>query len=66
MTFQIIWRLFFHADISFGVIHDRANTWLGPAGMGKRFTDALEANEEMVGRNVTENLFDRHLRPIFG
>jgi hypothetical protein len=36
------------------------------AGMGKRFTDALEANEAIVGRNVTENLFDRHLRPIFG
>src|SRR5208282_2574549 len=35
------------------------------AGMGKRFTDALEANEEIVGRNVTENLFDRHLQPIF-
>ena len=33
------------------------------AGMGKRFTDALEANEEIVGKNVTENLFDRHLRP---
>jgi hypothetical protein len=35
------------------------------AGMGKRFTSALEANEEIVGRNVTENLFDRHLKPIF-
>jgi tagaturonate epimerase len=35
------------------------------AAMGKRFTDALEANEEIVGRNVTENLFDRHLQPIF-
>jgi hypothetical protein len=35
------------------------------AGMGKRFTYALEANEEIVGRNVTENLFDRHLQPIF-
>jgi tagaturonate epimerase len=35
------------------------------AGMGKRFTDALEANEQIVGRNVTENLFDRHLQPIF-
>jgi hypothetical protein len=35
------------------------------AGMGKRFTDALEANEGVVGRNVTENLFERHLRPIF-
>jgi hypothetical protein len=36
------------------------------AGMGQRFTDALEANEEVVGRNVTENLFKRHLQPIFG
>ncbi len=35
------------------------------AGMGKRFTGALEANEEIVGRNVTQNLFDRHLQPIF-
>ena len=35
------------------------------AWMGKRFTDALEANEEIVGRNVTKNLFERHLLPIF-
>ena len=35
------------------------------AGMGKRFTGALEANEETVARNVTENLFARHLLPIF-
>ena len=35
------------------------------AGMGKRFTGALEANEEIVGRNVTQNLFERHLLPIF-
>lgn len=35
------------------------------AGMGKRFTDALESNKEIVGRNVTENLLDRHLKPIF-
>jgi len=35
------------------------------AGMGKRFTEALRANEQIVGRNVTENLFDRHLQPIF-
>ena len=35
------------------------------AGMGKRFIAALEANEEIVGRNVTENLFYRHLQPIF-
>lgn len=36
------------------------------AGMGKRFTDALEANEQIVEKNVTENLFCRHLQPIFG
>jgi tagaturonate epimerase len=35
------------------------------AGMGKRFTDALEANEQVVAKNVTENLFDRHLKPLF-
>jgi tagaturonate epimerase len=35
------------------------------AGMGKRFTGALETNEEIVARNVTENLFERHLQPIF-
>src|SRR5208283_1254111 len=35
------------------------------AGMGQRFTGALEANEEIVARNVTENLFERHLQPIF-
>jgi hypothetical protein len=35
------------------------------AGMGKRFTEALGANEKIVGKNVTENLFERHLQPIF-
>ncbi len=36
------------------------------AGMGQRFTDALDANERIVAKNVTQNLFDRHLKPIFG
>ena len=35
------------------------------AKMGKRYTDALEANEDVIARNVTENLFDRHIRPVF-
>ena len=35
------------------------------AAMGQRFTDALEANEQIVSKNVTENLFDRHLQPLF-
>jgi hypothetical protein len=36
------------------------------AGMGQRFTGALETNEEIVARHVTENLLNRHLLPIFG
>jgi len=32
---------------------------------GRRYLDLLEANEEVVGRNVTENLYERHLRPLF-
>ena len=35
------------------------------AEIGERFTDALGDSEEMVGRNVTHNLFERHLKPIF-
>ncbi|HEY2344184.1 MAG TPA: tagaturonate epimerase family protein [Chthoniobacteraceae bacterium] len=35
------------------------------AKKGRRYLDLLEANEEVVGRNVTENLFARHLRPLF-
>jgi hypothetical protein len=35
------------------------------AEMGKRFTSALEANGEVVGRNVRQNLLHRHLLPIF-
>lgn len=35
------------------------------AEMGERYLAALEANAELVGQNVTENLYARHLRPIF-
>lgn len=35
------------------------------AKKGRRYLDLLEANEEVVGRNVTENLYQRHLRPLF-
>ena len=35
------------------------------AKMGRRYLDMLEACETAVGRNVTENLFQRHLKPIF-
>jgi hypothetical protein len=35
------------------------------AKMGDRYLKELEANEEVVARNVTTNLFDRHIRPVF-
>ena len=35
------------------------------AKMGGRYLDMLKANEEVVGRNVTENLYDRHIKPLF-
>jgi hypothetical protein len=58
--------------------HDQRNTLYNPslrqllhvgykvaAKMGDRYLGMLKANEEVVGRNVTENLFDRHLKPLF-
>ena len=35
------------------------------AKMGDRYLTALEANEEVVARNVTENLYERHIKPVF-
>ncbi|MFP5231882.1 MAG: tagaturonate epimerase family protein [Acidobacteriota bacterium] len=35
------------------------------AKMGDRYLRALEANQEIVARNVTTNLYERHIRPIF-
>jgi hypothetical protein len=34
--------------------------------MGARYTDALKSNEAIIARHVTSNLFDRHIKPIFG
>ncbi len=36
------------------------------AEMGERFLQALDANEQVIARNVTENLLERHIKPIFG
>jgi len=36
------------------------------AEMGTRYTDALKAHETIIARNVTANLFERHILPIFG
>jgi hypothetical protein len=35
------------------------------AKMGSRYLDALGECEASVSKNVTENLFDRHLKPLF-
>jgi len=35
------------------------------AQMGKRYLEALEAHESSVARNVTTNLFERHIKPLF-
>ena len=35
------------------------------AKKGQRYLDLLDANAEIVGKNVTENLYKRHLRPLF-
>ncbi|MET0621388.1 MAG: tagaturonate epimerase family protein [Pyrinomonadaceae bacterium] len=35
------------------------------AKMGERYLGLLKENEEVVGRNVTENLYDRHIKPLF-
>ena len=35
------------------------------AEMGTRFTDALRKHEDIIAQNVTENIYDRHIRPIF-
>jgi tagaturonate epimerase len=35
------------------------------AKMGARFIDAVRQNEQLIGREVTNNLFERHIRPVF-
>ena len=58
--------------------HDQSNAAYNPsfrqllhvgfkvaAKMGQRYLDALEANEAIVAKNVTTNLFERHIRPVF-
>jgi hypothetical protein len=36
------------------------------AELGSTYTDALTTHEPIIARNVTENLFSRHIQPIFG
>ena len=36
------------------------------AEMTDRYTDALKANEAIIAKNVTSNIWERHILPIFG
>lgn len=36
------------------------------AKLGSRYTDALKRFEPVISRNVTHNLLERHIKPIFG
>jgi hypothetical protein len=36
------------------------------AELGERYLSALSANEAVVARHVTENIYERHLLPVFG
>ena len=58
--------------------HDQSNEHYNPsfrqllhvgykvaAEMGDRYYDALKAFRADVSRNVTENLWERHIRPLF-
>jgi hypothetical protein len=33
--------------------------------MGPRYLTALEANEDVIAKNVTTNLYERHIKPVF-
>lgn len=35
------------------------------AKMGRRYISLLEANETVIAKNVTENLYQRHIAPVF-
>jgi hypothetical protein len=36
------------------------------AKMGNRYLDMLKSNEAVIARNVTTNLYERHIKPVFG
>jgi hypothetical protein len=35
------------------------------AKMGRRYLDLLDANEAVIAKNVTTNLYERHIAPVF-
>ena len=35
------------------------------AKMGSAYTDALKRHEKVISKNVTDNIFERHIKPLF-
>ena len=35
------------------------------AEMGTRFTNALDKHEDIIAQNVAENIYERHIKPVF-
>ena len=35
------------------------------AEMGTRFTDVLDKHEDIIAQNVSENIYERHIKPVF-
>jgi hypothetical protein len=35
------------------------------ARMGRSYTDLLQANHAIIAKNVTHNLYARHIAPVF-
>jgi hypothetical protein len=71
-------RAWTSAQYTSALRHDQSNPEFNPdlrqllhvgykvaAKMGERYLRMLEACEESISRNVTANLFDRHIRPLF-
>jgi hypothetical protein len=71
-------RQFTSQEFTSALRHDQSNPGYNPhfrqllhvgfkaaAKMGDRYLEALDRSRETVSRNVTENLFERHIRPVF-
>ncbi len=65
-------------QLAAAVRHDQSNPAFNPnvrqllhvgykiaAQMGERYLELLDACETTIARNVTANLYDRHIRPVF-
>jgi hypothetical protein len=71
-------RQFTSQEFTSALRHDQANPGYNPhfrqllhvgfkaaAKLGPRYLEALGRCRETVSRNVTENLFERHIKPVF-